>query len=348
MHDPRQQAAAHVRRARARAGTPASLGGTRDRLVTTAAIASAASSVRPSASRQSARCCWTIPNFARCQRLLLQALEDRERLVVRRRRVQRLRGLHRLLRPTTRGPDAEGRGRQDAMRDHDPLSPRRYCCGLVRSTLSRSGAAGRDGRGMRCCSPSSGCLKTISCGPIVSDRLPSGVSPTFWPSTHTSAHGVALRTACPCGSGDGHASRLAGDDLDVKRLLETQRLADDLEVVRARRQRQAIAGDPNQRLPFEDLHLERHLHQHRASRRPTGAAGNIARGAAATAGSPATTGTSTVVTVPVATDTSAGYADAVEVEHEFVLTRRKRRGAPSGVMPRGWPSSRTVAPAGGD
>ena len=40
----------------------------------------------------------------------------------------------------------------------------------------------------------------MSCVPIVTGRLPIGVSPTFSPSTQTSAHGSAFSAIVPLGN----------------------------------------------------------------------------------------------------------------------------------------------------
>src|SRR5207245_5615391 len=66
------------------------------------------------------------------------------------------------------------------------------------STLSRAGLFIVTVIACRC-SPRSGWRNTISCGPILTGRLPIGVSPTLSPSIQTSAHGIALIAIVPFG-----------------------------------------------------------------------------------------------------------------------------------------------------
>src|SRR5204863_8882884 len=66
------------------------------------------------------------------------------------------------------------------------------------------------------CSPRSGWRNVISCGPIGSDTLPSGVSPIFAPSTNTSAHGSALIDAVPVGQLSAIGATLPGGTCTVR------------------------------------------------------------------------------------------------------------------------------------
>ena len=62
-------------------------------------------------------------------------------------------------------------------------------------------------------------------------RLPIGVSPTRWPSIHTSAHGAAFRLTTPFGRSIARRD-LAGRHLDDARDAIAERFVDELESCR--------------------------------------------------------------------------------------------------------------------
>src|SRR5262249_47587613 len=102
------------------------------------------------------------------------------------------------LRQRVFGVDAryrEGRRRDDADRQPKTRVPGHF---FLMSTLSRVGES-RVTVEVYFRSPRSGCLNTTSCVPMASATLPMGVSPTWSPSTHTSAHGCAFSAIDPFG-----------------------------------------------------------------------------------------------------------------------------------------------------
>src|SRR5262249_49435757 len=119
----------------------------------------------------------------------LEPVQDRERIVIRGGGIEIARAGERVLREHRR------RGQHEAADQADGKSLHFF----LMSTLSRAVALRVTVAACRC-SPRSGCLNTISCGPIVTARLPIGVSPTFSPSIQTSAHGMALRAIVPFGN----------------------------------------------------------------------------------------------------------------------------------------------------
>src|SRR4051794_19533407 len=94
-----------------------------------------------------------------------------------------------------------GRGGQDSGGDERSDPPRRVARVhfFLKSTLRRAGAVNVTVTLWRC-SPRSGLRNTTSCVPMVTCRLPIGVSPTFSPSTQTSAHGTAFSAIVPFGN----------------------------------------------------------------------------------------------------------------------------------------------------
>ena len=222
--------------ARTRGGVPASLGRYAGSLVTTAATASAASSVRPSASRQSARFCWTSRTsgwgsgcFCRRSSIASASSYDADaysacaactdscaRTAAGQIRMTRTANAMRLamissssgllLRPGQVHAEPNWRGGRHRRRVVLLAE-----VGVLEDDLVRADRA--------------------------ASRLPIGVSPAFSPSIHTSAHGVAFRRQRALRQRQRQTGRLAREDLGVKRLLETQRFADNAQVVRAGRQR---------------------------------------------------------------------------------------------------------------
>ena len=120
----------------------------------------------------------------------MQAVEHRQRVLVGRRGVQLAGGVDGILRG--RGAGHAGGHENDKSRDS-----RTHYFFLI-STLRRACVVAVTLTAWRC-SPRSGCRNTTSCDPMGTDRLPIGVSPTFSPSIHTSAHGIAFNAIVPFG-----------------------------------------------------------------------------------------------------------------------------------------------------
>ena len=107
---------------------------------------------------------------------------------------------NRLLRPDVGGPDEDDEdGKSDAP-GHDLSYRHGYCCGFVRFDAEPHGRGGGHRRRVVLLAE----IGVLEHDLVRADRaakLPIGVSPTFSPSIHTSAHGVAFNDIVPFGSG---------------------------------------------------------------------------------------------------------------------------------------------------
>ena len=93
---------------------------------------------------------------------------------------------------------------------------------------------------------------------MVSCRLPIGVSPTFTPSTHTSAHGTAFSAMVPFGNSIRIGVTRPGPTCTVRVDTVAERVVDDLEIVAAGGDHQPIAlAGAEQPLVLEDLDIQR-------------------------------------------------------------------------------------------
>src|SRR5262249_6252173 len=127
-----------------------------------------------------------------------------------RRRVQITRGVQRILIRGARGIQGHEQGGQE--RNNTNQAPHGF---FLKSTLTRTGALSVTVTACRC-SPSSGLRNTISCGPIVSVKLPMRFSPLRCPSTQASAHGSALTATDPVGQFIGIGATRPGGTCTVR------------------------------------------------------------------------------------------------------------------------------------
>src|SRR5262249_33792423 len=141
---------------------------------------------------------------------VVQAVQQRQRFVIRRRRVE-------VARRDQIVALCVGAGVRQQARCDEGCYPggrvQRFHFFLM-STLRRAGAV-RETVALWRCSPRSGWRNRTSCVPMVTWRLPMGVSPIFSPSTQTSAHGIAFSAIVPFGKSTLTDATLPGETCTV-------------------------------------------------------------------------------------------------------------------------------------